>query len=73
MLRTNAKPSLRYAAAMMLDDFQYRSVQGICSTVENGRPAVANVLGAGLFEYLTYPFVLLVGPGLALVAAATGM
>ena len=28
---------------------------------------------AGLFEYMTYPFVLLVGPGLALVAAATGM
>ncbi|MEK7756978.1 MAG: site-2 protease family protein [Planctomycetota bacterium] len=28
---------------------------------------------AGVFEYMTYPFVLLVGPGLALVAAATGM
>jgi len=28
---------------------------------------------AGLFEYMMYPFVLLVGPGLALVAAATGM
>jgi Zn-dependent protease len=28
---------------------------------------------AGAFDYLTYPFVLLVGPGLALVAAATGM
>ena len=51
-LRTNAKPSLRYAAVMMLDDFQYRSVQGICSSIENGRPAIANVLGAGLFEYL---------------------
>src|SRR5262245_23222365 len=36
VLRTNAKPSLRYAAAMMIDDWQYRSVQGICSTVENG-------------------------------------
>lgn len=28
---------------------------------------------AGVFEYMTYPFVLMVGPGLALVAAATGM
>jgi len=28
---------------------------------------------AGVFEYMTYPFVLLVGPGLALVAMATGM
>lgn len=27
----------------------------------------------GLFEYMTYPFLLLIGPGLALVAAATGM
>jgi hypothetical protein len=52
VLRTNAKPSLRYAASMMIDDFQYRSFQGICTTIENGRPAVANVLGAGLFEYL---------------------
>jgi len=52
VLRTNAKPSLRYAATMCLDDWQYRSVQGICSTIENGRSAVANVLGAGLFEYL---------------------
>jgi hypothetical protein len=52
VLRTNAKPSLRYAAAMMIDDWQYRSVQGICSTMQNGRAAAANVLGAGLFEYL---------------------
>lgn len=28
---------------------------------------------AGLFQYLMYPIVLLVGPGLALLAAATGM
>jgi Zn-dependent protease len=28
---------------------------------------------AGAFEYMTYPFVLMVGPGLMLVAAATGM
>jgi SAM-dependent methyltransferase len=52
VLRTNAKQSLRYAATMMIDDWQYRGVQGICTTIENGRPAVANVLGAGLFEYL---------------------
>lgn len=52
VLRTNAKPSLRYVSAMMLEDWQYRSVQAICSTVENGLPAVANVFGAGLFEYL---------------------
>jgi hypothetical protein len=52
VLRTNAKPSLRYAATMMIDHWQARSVQGICSTIENGRAAVANILGAGLFEYL---------------------
>jgi len=28
---------------------------------------------AGLFEYMMYPFMLLVGPGLALLTAATGM
>jgi hypothetical protein len=52
VLRTNAKPSLRYVAMMMIDDWQFRSVQGICSTIANGRAAVSNVLGAGLFEYL---------------------
>ena len=53
VLRTNAKPSLRYAATMMIDDWQTRSLQGICSTIENGRAAVINILGAGLFEYLS--------------------
>ena len=52
VLRTNAKPSLRYAAAMMIDHWQYRSVQGICSTLENGRAAAVNVFGTGLFDYL---------------------
>jgi SAM-dependent methyltransferase len=52
VLRTNARPSLRYAAAAMLDHWQYRSIQGICATVENGRTGAANVLGAELFEYL---------------------
>ena len=52
VLRTNASPSLRYAAAMLIDDWQFRSFQAICSTVENGRAAMANVFGTGLFEYL---------------------
>lgn len=52
VLRTNATPSLRYAAAMMIDDWQFRSLQAICTTVENGRPAVDNIQGMGLFEYL---------------------
>ena len=56
VLRTNATPSLRYSAAMMIDDWQFRSVQAICSTLENGRSAMANVFGTGLFEYLqTHP------------------
>src|SRR5262245_30714717 len=52
VLRTNSKPSLRYVATMMIDHWQARSVQGICSTIENGRASVVNILGAGLFEYL---------------------
>ncbi len=35
--------------------------------------AFIGAMYAGLFEYMTYPFVLLVGPGLLLVSAATGM
>jgi O-methyltransferase domain/Dimerisation domain len=52
VLRSNATPSLRYAADMLIDDWQFRSVQAICSTIENGRAAMANVFGADLFEYL---------------------
>src|SRR5438105_8914276 len=52
VLRTNAKPSLRYAATLMIDNWQHRGLQGICSTIENGHSAMVNVFGAGLFEYL---------------------
>ena len=52
VLRTNAKPSLRFAAASMLDNWQYRPFQGICTAIENGRTAALNVLGTELFEYL---------------------
>jgi SAM-dependent methyltransferase len=52
VLRTKAKPSLRFAAASMLDNWQYRPFQGICTTIENGRTAAVNVLGAELFDYL---------------------
>jgi SAM-dependent methyltransferase len=52
LLRTNAKPSLRYTAASALDNWHYRSIQGICSTVENGRTGAVNVLGSELFAYL---------------------
>lgn len=56
VLRTNATPSLRYAAAILIDDWHFRSLQAICSTIENGRAAVANVFGTDLFEYLqTHP------------------
>src|SRR5438552_15272608 len=53
VLRTNAKPSLRYAATLMIDNWQYRSIQGISSAVENGRTGAANLPGPELFEYLT--------------------
>ena len=52
VLRTNAKPSLRHAVTSMVDDWQARSVQAICSSIENGRPAIENVTGKGMFEYL---------------------
>jgi SAM-dependent methyltransferase len=52
LLRTNARPSLRHVAASWLDNWHWRSIQGICSTVENGRTGAANVLGAELFDYL---------------------
>jgi hypothetical protein len=52
VLRTNAKPSLRYAAASMMDNWQWRSIQGIFATVQNGKTGAANVLGAELFDYL---------------------
>ena len=52
MLCSDATLSLRYAASMLLDDWQFRSLQAICSTIENGRTAMANVFGTGLFEYL---------------------
>jgi O-methyltransferase/methyltransferase family protein len=52
VLRTKAKPSLRYGAAMMIDDWQFRSFQAICSTLENGKTGTSNALGMELFEYL---------------------
>jgi len=52
VLRTNAVPTLRYAASMCIDDWQLRSMQAICSTIENGRAAQENVFGMGLFPYL---------------------
>lgn len=52
VLRTNAKPSLRYAAASMMDNWQWRSIQGIFATVQNGKTGAANVLSAELFDYL---------------------
>src|SRR5262245_12169306 len=53
VLRTNAKPSLRYGMGALLDDWQFRSVQGIASTLENGRSATSNVFGSELFDYLS--------------------
>jgi SAM-dependent methyltransferase len=52
VLRTNAKPSLRFVAATLLDNWHLGNLLGICSTVENGRPAAENLRGMGLFEYL---------------------
>jgi hypothetical protein len=52
VLRTNATPSLRYAAAMLIDHWQFRSIQAICENVQNGRTALNQVFGMGLFEYL---------------------
>src|SRR5262245_25110389 len=52
VLRTNAKPSLRYAAASMMDNWQWGSIQGIFATVQNGKTGAANVLGVELFDYL---------------------
>ena len=52
VLRTNAKPSLRYAAGSLLDNWHARAFQAICSSIENGRTGAVNALGAELFEYL---------------------
>lgn len=52
LLRTNGSPTLRYAAAMMIDPWQIGSMQAINSTIENGQAAITNVFGKGLFEYL---------------------
>jgi hypothetical protein len=52
LLRTNAKPSLRFVAATLLDNWHLGNLLGICSAVENGRPAAENLRGMGLFEYL---------------------
>jgi hypothetical protein len=52
VLRTNAKPSLRHAAASMLDHWQFGSIQAICSAIENGRTGIENASGVALFEYL---------------------
>ena len=36
VLRTSAKPSLRYAATMMVDDWQAGSVRAMATTIESG-------------------------------------
>jgi len=52
VLRTHAKPSLRYAAPSLLDPWQFNSLQAIRSTIANGRTGTKNAFGAELFEYL---------------------
>lgn len=52
VLRTNAKPSVRFAAATLLDNWHWGNLGGICSTLENGRSAAENLHGMGIFEYL---------------------
>jgi hypothetical protein len=52
LLRTNAKPRLRYAAAMFLDDWHHAAFQSICKSVENGHTGVANAFNVELFELL---------------------
>ena len=52
LLRTHATPTLRYAAMMQMDDWQFRTFQTMGSTIENGRPAMENLFGKRFFEYL---------------------
>jgi hypothetical protein len=52
LLRTNARPGLRYAAVMLLDDWHHKAFQAICESIETGRTAPETVFGMGLFEHL---------------------
>src|SRR5215472_11535551 len=40
LLRSNASPSLRYCAAMSLDDWYHKGFQAIVKSVENGRTGI---------------------------------
>ena len=52
VLRTNATPSLRFAAGMLVDDWNARSFQSMAGTIANGASAVKNFSGTELFDYL---------------------
>src|SRR5258708_31281429 len=52
ILRTNANPGLRHAAAMLLDDWSLKGFQAVCASIETGRTGTENVFGIGLFEHL---------------------
>lgn len=52
LLRTGAPHTLRFLAAMQLDDWQFHSFQAIPATVENGRTAMENLFGLPFFDYL---------------------
>jgi hypothetical protein len=52
LLRTNAYPGLRYAAAMLLDDWHHKAFQLVCTSIGNGRTGMENAFNVGLFVHL---------------------
>jgi SAM-dependent methyltransferase len=53
LLRTNAKPSLRNMAMMLIDGWHNRNWSSLDWAVETGRPAAEKALGMSVFEYLS--------------------
>jgi hypothetical protein len=51
LLRSNAKPSLRNLAIMLVDDWQVKNWAELGWSIETGRPATEKVFGTGLFEH----------------------
>jgi SAM-dependent methyltransferase len=53
LLRSNAKPSLRGAALMLVDDWHVKNWAELGWSIETGRPASEKVFGTSMFEYFS--------------------
>jgi hypothetical protein len=53
LLRSNAKPSLRNVAMMLIDSWHIKDWAELGWSIATGRPAAEKVLGTNMFEYLS--------------------